>query len=89
MKFADITPYLINQVYSVSLKKEEFEKLRKNIKMDMLKTFDRIFLERIKRKVNGNIEKAIKETGLNRTYFYYLMKRAEMTLEEFQESNVS
>ena len=84
IKFTDVTPFLINQAYSINLKREEFENLRKKIKIDMLKAFDRIFLERIKKKVNGNIERAIKETGINRTYFYYLIKRAEMTPEEFQ-----
>jgi DNA-binding NtrC family response regulator len=83
MDFTDITPYFINQVYSIGFNREEFENLRKKIKSEILKTFDRIFIERILKKVGGNVQKAVDRTGINRTYFYFLLKRSDMKIEDF------
>lgn len=89
IKSSEISPFIVDKVYTIDLKKEEYEKFRKNFKIELLKSFDRIFLERIKAKVNGNIEKATEIIGINRTYFYFLLRRAKMKPEEFQDLNLS
>ncbi|MFC1557937.1 sigma-54-dependent transcriptional regulator [candidate division KSB1 bacterium] len=87
MDFSDLTPYFINQVYSIGLTKPEFEELRGKIKTDILKAFDKIYIERILEKVGGNIPNAIEETGMNRTFFYYLLKRANIKIEDFKDQS--
>lgn len=84
IEYTDITSYFIKHVYDIGTSKEEFEHLRKKIKKELLRNFDKIFFERILKKVDGNVDKAVEETGINRTYFYYLLKRAGIKLKDFQ-----
>lgn len=86
IEFSDLTPYFIKNVYSIALNKKEFEAKRKEIKREILKTFDKLFVERLLEKIGGDVKNAVKETGMNRTYFYYLLRRSGIDIKDFRES---
>jgi len=87
MEFEDITPFIIQKTMEIEPKKESLEYLRSRLLNQVSRTIDKTFLERVIKMADDNVRKAIKETGIDRSYFYRMMRKVDMSPDDFRKKD--
>jgi len=87
MEFEDITPFIIQKTMEIEPRKEILESLRSNLLNQVSRTIDKTFLDRVLKMTDGNIGQAIKSTGIDKSYFYRMMKKVNISPEDIKKKN--
>ncbi len=87
IEFEDITPFIIQKTMEIEPRKDNLEQLRSNLLNQVSRTIDKTFLDRVIKLAEGNVKKAIEITGIDKSYFYKMMKRINIFPEDYKKDS--